>query len=84
MKGRTIGYTIASTEKHLVFQVDWQAGNVLRPETYSHLHDVTAAVHTLGTLIEDTRYKTALKNGDLRMGRPSLQVAALQRRRMRA
>ncbi|CCM04620.1 uncharacterized protein FIBRA_06804 [Fibroporia radiculosa] len=47
-------------------EVNWQAGNALNPETYSHiLPSVTAVVHTIGTLFEDTRYKAALKEGNL-------------------
>ena len=38
----------------------------MRPETYGHLlSDKTAVVHTLGTLLEDARYKAALNKGDL-------------------
>ncbi|KAF9814919.1 hypothetical protein IEO21_04863 [Rhodonia placenta] len=55
------GHSPAWTSK-----VDWQAGDALQPETYTHLlPGVTAVVHTLGTLLEDTRYKAALKEGDL-------------------
>lgn len=46
--------------------MDWQAADALQPETYSHLlPGVTAVVHTLGTLLEDTRYKAALNKGDI-------------------
>jgi len=45
--------------------VDWQKGDALHPETFAHLFpEVDGVVHTLGTLIEDGRYKQALKNGD--------------------
>ena len=45
--------------------MDWQKGDALRPETFAHLFpEVNGVVHTLGTLIEDGRYKQALKNGD--------------------
>ena len=38
----------------------------MQPETYRHLlSDKTAVVHTLGTLLEDARYKAALSKGDL-------------------
>jgi hypothetical protein len=40
--------------------------DALRPETYSHLlPGVSAVVHTLGTLLADTRYKDALRRQDL-------------------
>lgn len=45
--------------------MDWQKGDALHPETFAHLFlEVDGVVHTLGTLIEDGRYKQALKNGD--------------------
>lgn len=47
-------------------KVDWQKGDALHPETFAHLFpEVDGVVHTLGTLIEDGRYKQALKNGDI-------------------
>ena len=47
-------------------QVTWLKGDALSPETYAHLLPVaTAVVHTLGTLLEDTRYKAALKDGNV-------------------
>lgn len=47
-------------------QVDWQKGDALDPDSYAHhLSDATAVVHTLGTLIEGSKYKEALKEGDL-------------------
>ncbi|KAH9935003.1 NAD(P)-binding protein [Fomitopsis serialis] len=49
-----------------VSKVDWQAADALKPATYSHLlPSVTAVVHTLGTLLEDTRYKKALSEGNI-------------------
>ncbi|KAI0798011.1 NAD-P-binding protein [Abortiporus biennis] len=55
------GHSPAWTSK-----VDWKAGDALRPETYAHLlPGTTAVVHTLGTLLEDPKYKAALKNGDI-------------------
>lgn len=55
------GHSPAWTSK-----VEWQAGDALELSSYAHiLHGKDAVVHTLGTLFEDTRYKTALKNGDL-------------------
>lgn len=51
----------------MVRWVGWpQKADALRPETYNHLlPQTTAVVHTLGTLLEDARYKAALQNGDL-------------------
>ncbi|KAH7913710.1 mitochondrial protein [Hygrophoropsis aurantiaca] len=47
-------------------QVDWRRADALRPETYaSLLPGVSAVVHTLGTLLEDGKYKAALANGDV-------------------
>ena len=38
----------------------------MNPKTYAHhLPDATAVVHTLGTLLEDAKYKTALKDSNL-------------------
>ncbi|KAH7889351.1 mitochondrial protein [Phlebopus sp. FC_14] len=52
------GHTPAWTSK-----VEWQKADALLPKTYSHiLPEVNAVVHTLGTLLEDSRYKTALAN----------------------
>lgn len=40
--------------------------DALRPETYSDLlPGVSGVVHTLGTLLADTRYKDALQRQDL-------------------
>lgn len=45
--------------------MEWLTADALRPETYSHLlPGVSAVVHTLGTLLADTRYKDALRNED--------------------
>ncbi|EGN93254.1 hypothetical protein SERLA73DRAFT_145772, partial [Serpula lacrymans var. lacrymans S7.3] len=47
-------------------RVEWQKADALRPETYEHiLPEVHAVVHTLGTLLEDVRYKAAMANGDV-------------------
>ncbi|KAF8077897.1 hypothetical protein FPV67DRAFT_1403362 [Lyophyllum atratum] len=47
-------------------KVDWQKGDALQPETFAHLFpEVGGIVHTLGTLIEDGRYKESLKQGDI-------------------
>ena len=47
-------------------QVDWQKGDALDPDSYAHhLSDATAVVHTLGTLIEGSKYKEALREGNL-------------------
>lgn len=55
------GHSPAWTSK-----VNWQAANALRPETYADLlPGATAVVHTLGTLLEDTSYKTALKESNV-------------------
>jgi hypothetical protein len=46
--------------------VQWLKADALEPETYSHLlPGVSAVVHTLGTLLPDTRYKDALRTQDL-------------------
>lgn len=55
------GHTPTWTEK-----VEWLRADALRPETYSHLlPDASAVVHTLGTLLADTKYKNALREQDL-------------------
>ncbi|KAF9246307.1 mitochondrial protein [Melanogaster broomeanus] len=49
-----------------VSKVQWLKADALLPETYAGLlPGVNAVVHTLGTLLEDGRYKTALANGDV-------------------
>jgi len=49
-----------------VSKVEWRKADALLPETYLELlPGVNAVVHTLGTLLEDGRYKTALANGDV-------------------
>ncbi|KAF7363495.1 adenylate kinase [Mycena sanguinolenta] len=46
-------------------QVDWRTGDALDPASYAETLDGTSAVvHTLGTLLEDTEYKRALREGD--------------------
>ena len=46
--------------------MEWLRADALRPETYSHLlPGVSAVVHTLGTLLADTKYKDALRKQDL-------------------
>jgi hypothetical protein len=48
------------------YQVEWKKGDALDPTTYSHIMPgVSGVVHTLGTLLESSGYKTALKEGDL-------------------
>ncbi len=74
-KGHTPTWTekVASRESPLPsshetdsIEVEWLRADALRPETYSHLlPDVSAVVHTLGTLLADTRYKDALQKQDL-------------------
>ncbi|KAH9996798.1 hypothetical protein BJV77DRAFT_128704 [Russula vinacea] len=55
------GHTPTWTEK-----VEWLRADALQPETYSHLlPGVSAVVHTLGTLLADTKYKDALRRQDL-------------------
>jgi hypothetical protein len=47
-------------------EVEWLRADALQPETYSHLlPGVSAVVHTLGTLLADTKYKDALRKQDL-------------------
>jgi uncharacterized protein YbjT (DUF2867 family) len=47
-------------------KVEWLRADALQPETYSHLlPGVSAVVHTLGTLLADTKYKDALRRQDL-------------------
>ncbi|KAJ7046842.1 hypothetical protein C8F04DRAFT_937673 [Mycena alexandri] len=49
-----------------VRDVDWQAGDALRPETYAaHLDGAHGVVHTLGVLLEDAGYKRAVREGDV-------------------
>jgi len=50
----------------ILIEVEWLRADALRPETYSHLlPDASAVVHTLGTLLADTKYKDALRKQDL-------------------
>ncbi|KAI0340097.1 mitochondrial protein [Trametopsis cervina] len=54
------GHSPAWTSK-----VNWQRADALDPSTYAHLlPETSAVVHTLGTLLPDTRYKAALQGGD--------------------
>jgi hypothetical protein len=47
-------------------QVEWRRADALLPETYSDiLPKVGAVVHTLGTLLEDGKYKSALAHGNV-------------------
>ncbi|TBU65793.1 NAD(P)-binding protein [Dichomitus squalens] len=49
-----------------VHKVEWHQGNALQPQTYAHLlPEVTAVVHTIGTLFEKSGYKSALKDGNV-------------------
>ncbi|KZV90411.1 putative mitochondrion protein [Exidia glandulosa HHB12029] len=49
-----------------VSQVEWHAADALEPASYAPLMEGrTSVVHALGTLLEDTRYKAALKSGDV-------------------
>lgn len=46
--------------------MEWRKADALLPETYSDiLPKVGAVVHTLGTLLENRSYKSALAHGDL-------------------
>jgi len=46
--------------------VKWLSADALVPSTYAHLlPGCTAVVHTLGTLLEDSNYKTSIKSGDI-------------------
>lgn len=46
--------------------MQWLRADALQPETYSHLlPGVSAVVHTLGTLLADTKYKDTLRTQDL-------------------
>lgn len=46
--------------------MNWHKGDALHPETFAHLFPkVGGVVHTLGILIEDSKYKQALKEGNL-------------------
>jgi len=55
------GHTPTWTSK-----VNWQKADALHPETYAHiLPGVNGVVHTLGTLLEDGRYKKALAESDV-------------------
>jgi len=46
--------------------VEWLRGDALQPKTYSHLlPGVSAVVHTIGTLLADSKYKDALRRQDL-------------------
>ena len=46
--------------------MEWLSGDALQPETYSHLlPGVSAVVHTIGTLLADSKYKDALRRQDL-------------------
>jgi len=47
-------------------QVEWRKADALLPETYTDiLPKVGAVVHTLGTLLEHGKYKSALAHGDV-------------------
>ncbi|KII88394.1 hypothetical protein PLICRDRAFT_54232 [Plicaturopsis crispa FD-325 SS-3] len=47
-------------------KVTWHKADAHAPESYADiLAGASGVVHTLGTLLEDARYKTALRDGDL-------------------
>ncbi|KAG6851021.1 hypothetical protein H0H93_004508 [Arthromyces matolae] len=47
-------------------KVDWQKGDALHPESFAHLFpEVDGVVHTLGVLMENSKYKAAVKQGDV-------------------
>ncbi|KAI9571329.1 NAD(P)-binding protein [Boletus coccyginus] len=49
-----------------VANVEWRKADAFLPETYTDiLPGVDAVVHTLGTLLEDGKYKSALAHGDV-------------------
>ncbi|KAF9013869.1 mitochondrial protein [Cyathus striatus] len=49
-----------------VSKVDWQKGDALSPQSFAHLFpQVGGVVHTLGTLIEDGKYKRAIQHSDI-------------------
>ncbi|KAG6845328.1 hypothetical protein H0H87_010785 [Tephrocybe sp. NHM501043] len=49
-----------------VNKVDWQRGDALHPESFAHLlPEVDGVIHTLGTLLENSNYKQAIKRGDI-------------------
>lgn len=44
----------------------WLAADASNPSSYAHLlPSSTAVVHTIGTLLEDTTYKNAMKDGNV-------------------
>jgi len=46
--------------------VDWQKGDALHPQTFTHLFpEVDGVVHTLGSLLENSSYKKYLKESDI-------------------
>ncbi|KAF8798068.1 NAD(P)-binding protein [Phlegmacium glaucopus] len=46
--------------------VDWQQGDALHPQTFTHIFpEVDGVVHTLGSLLENSSYKNALKANDV-------------------
>lgn len=54
------------TASDCLLQVEWRAADALEPASYAPLmQERTAVVHALGTLLEDARYKAALKSGDV-------------------
>ncbi|PPQ72588.1 hypothetical protein CVT26_003691, partial [Gymnopilus dilepis] len=66
------GHSPAWTAKVLLLidyaalEVDWQRGDAFHPETFAHLlPEVDGVVHTLGTLIEDSSYKDAIRQGNI-------------------
>jgi len=46
--------------------VDWQKGDDLHPQSFSHLFPkVDGVVHTLGLILESATYKKAVREGDV-------------------
>ncbi|KAJ7774549.1 NAD-binding protein [Mycena maculata] len=49
-----------------VSRVRWETGDALKPETFAHhLDGAQSVVHTLGILLEDAKYKHAVRTGDV-------------------
>jgi len=46
--------------------VEWQKGDALHPQTFTHLFpEVDGVVHTLGSLLQNSSYKKSLKENDI-------------------
>lgn len=62
------GRPFASPKGHVptwTSSVEWHAASAFKPETYRSLvGSATAVVHTLGTLLENSSYKQAIRQSD--------------------